>query len=690
MSENANQEIKNYLELVERRKTLRFNKELPFWSDEDEEELQRIDKQIKDAEWRLMRTLFYMSESLDSNIDLSMENHNDTSIQEIAILFFYPPSSEKFRGINAILNKNNLKDMTAALIDLRFEKRSINYSSSQTLYNLRCYHHVYCEIFHLQGLQAIYSYIDRVQGVDDNYKETCKKEFAYYISNTKKLFEQIDYTKNCFPQAMQGNNYFTNQIGHFFDALRGLIISANLSVRTSPELENWKKETDTLLNRENSAHPLNSFSNIDKKELSDDKINAYLAQRDQYKNENIDQTFSFFDYLSQDWCQLRDEQQFAQAYNLSTYLESRFIVCHFDSEWFEKPKQPNETTRNFYMFLWRGSSRLLQNLVRYHLNVPNDLYNGAREKFRSQDFQKYVLEHPDQVNDLLFAFVFCPNEFADTNKSYDEIISYARQSKYYSNVMDIDKLVHEYNFYVSVGSNCDSLFSTLVKLFVDINPTQKENKIDDLLLNNQLLIELSIKPNDLTGTIEGYLYEAIWDLYSNPQIVRGDMPIHFKLTCLAAAKSLKSDMLKVDPNIFTHEPYFKLLHENCNAKILIAAYYVFRRMDELNISNCKENVTYEMIEQMYIYDVYKYMHISNSNEIRANGKILDKLDSILSNFARTKNPAAVINEIQTNSISKGPKKQNEKELKPAIEPMFLLISNHVSQNISTNNNFDKQ
>ncbi len=659
MSENINKI--NYPGLVERRKALQFNKELRFFrgreiSKATEEELQSINKQIKDAEWRLMKTLFYMSECYDSNrnsMSQSEAKFHYSINQDIATLIFSPPQPVKFIKINAALNKNNLSDMTQAFLDIIFKENKLRHLSLSITPPFDKY---ITTLINKSGVQATISSIDQLTDLQPDQKNRLKKFVEKHVANTKNLFKQIDYTENCFPQTSQGNNYFTNQIGQLFDSLRGLFDSEILSAPTSPHLENWKATQNiTFRNPENSTRPLNSFSRIDSDNYCDNKINAYLAQREKYENENIDQTFSFFDYLAQDFSVLDNNQKFAQAYNAATYLESRFITCHFDSQWFKSIKQPDETTRDFYMFMWRGSSRLLQNLVRYHLNVPNDLYNDAKVKFRSPDFQRYVLEHKNQANDLLFAFVFCPNEFA--SKTYDEIIPCAKHLRYYKPIMDIDSLIHEHNFYVDAGQTIGLLFSTLVKLFIEQ---------DNLLLADELLIELSIKPWDTS--IEKYLYESIDNLYHNPQIITRNMPLHFKLTCLAAAKSLEAKGLEVDPNIFTDELYFKLLHENCNADILVAAYYIFNKMDKLHISDCKKNITYEMIEQIYIYDVYKCDQ---------------KLSPILNDFARTRDLAATIDNIQTNSLSEETKKKQIKKLKPAIEPMLLLISNHIPQNIST-------
>lgn len=394
----------NFLKLVQRRKKMQQNTS----------EYEQIDKQIKDAEWLFMRTIFYFVEYCEAN---SYEWEYSLIMAEVISNFlsklFLNPEPENFKKLNPVLNQKNIKD----------------------------------------ALNKIF------QIVPEFYDEKIdkKKYFDYCNVMLKKNIFEIG---NCFPQTTQGSYYLSNKGRSFFEICRNV------------EDENLKKY----------------------KEECSDEISVREGYEEFYIEHNIEQAFSIFEYCSSKL------KNFDDIYYATNYLESRYIVCHFDVIYLKSNEQPDELTRNFFMKIWLENSIILQNLMRFYLNSKSLIHKNAKKKFRSDEFKHYALKNPEKIIYLIFAFIFMPNKFANCN-DYEQLIFEVKNSKYYLAVMRIDKFMFknylDYKPYVYFeNTNISSgKFYSLVKFFSKINPT-KENKIDKLLLSNKLLIEIAINPDD--------------------------------------------------------------------------------------------------------------------------------------------------------------------------------------------------
>ncbi len=92
----------DFFDLVQRRKEMQKN--TPKY--------EQIDKQIKDAEWLFMRTIFYLVDCLDKIAVLEKDEKFDPCfLIDILKPIFANPSSDNFKKINRILNQKNMKDM---------------------------------------------------------------------------------------------------------------------------------------------------------------------------------------------------------------------------------------------------------------------------------------------------------------------------------------------------------------------------------------------------------------------------------------------------------------------------------------------------------------------------------------------------------------------------------------------------
>ena len=418
------------------------------------------------------------------------------------------------------------------------------------------------------------------------------------------------------------------------------------------------------------SRPTNSFESM---EISADNnpifIQNYLFEQRYY----VDNNFSFFDYLTIDWENLGDNQKFSKIYKVTTYLESRYIASHFDSKFFDSPHQPSEQTRKFYMHIWRNSSKLLQNIARYRLNTNSKIYTAAQEKFHSEEFQNYILEHPDQTNDLIFAFSFLPNKFAQS-QNYDELIQQTQSSKYYSLIMLIDKLIHKPEFYIKKGGNEEIIFSTLVNSILSIDPTKKINKIDDILLNNKLLVEISFKC--INDDNEKFIFMAINNLNRYPNFAANNLPYHTKILCLATIFCIKrDDNIDVPPETFIEDPFlFKLLSEVDNSEVLRRAYLMSKRLDDLGLSELKNRISFDDFEFLYINGINLY----NLGD--------QKLDLLLKEFSYSNFTLKELAERNLGSSAEQKLfakpfvddiKRNQKNLSLATKPIYLLISNAI-------------
>lgn len=221
-------------------------------------------------------------------------------------------------------------------------------------------------------------------------------------------------------------------------------------------------------------------------------------QKQCYEEQGLDKTYSLFDYCCLNWDNVSKDEKFFWTFNTTTYLESRYITCHFDSKFFESEIEPDKQTRNFYMQIWRGSSKILQNLMRFHLNSDSKTYKEAQNKLRSPEFQAYAMSNFNQINDLLFAFTFLPNQFANT-QDYKKLITETKEYKYYKSIMEIDEYL--YNHFLIIeknhnitpvdqidqkknNNNNDKITSSLVSLFTKIDPKKETNEIDNILFIN--------------------------------------------------------------------------------------------------------------------------------------------------------------------------------------------------------------
>lgn len=462
----------DFYDLVQRRKEMQKNTY----------EYEQIDKQIKNAEWLFMRTIFYLEDCLDKSILEKDEKFDLFFLVDILRPIFANPSSDNFKKINRILNQKNMKDMLNEFFYFRFEVMSIpTYLSNYLNFNLSFdidnekingFNKLVQEMFTSRNPET---YIQNLKKSENEKYISMLEEFKEkYLKFWNTEIEKIPYINNCFPQTTQGAYYLSNK-GKCIKEMSRDIDFEKFSIIYAQTKDNF------------TAH---GILNIDE-EIS--KREKFLKKK--YTEDNIEQTFSLFEFISS------EHEYFEDFYYATNYLESRFITCHFDGTFFESNEQPDELTRNFYMKIWLENSIILQNLMRFHLNSNSPIYNKAREKFRSDEFKNYALENPKKINDLLFAFIFTPNEFADCN-DYEQLILDIKISKYYSAVMRIDKFMFKnyldykpYVYFKNFGNAPRKHCYSLVKFFSKINPT-KENKIDKLLLSNKLLIEIAIGQND--------------------------------------------------------------------------------------------------------------------------------------------------------------------------------------------------
>lgn len=210
-----------------------------------------------------------------------------------------------------------------------------------------------------------------------------------------------------------------------------------------------------------------------------------------------------FSYWLLDWNTLNNDEKFVEAFKLTTYLESRYITCHFDAQWFDIETQPDKTTRNFYMHIWRNSSRILQNVARFHLNVTykqsrNQTYVNACKKFRSKEFQEYILNHHDKTNALLFAFGFDLELFA-SDKSFDQIIVQVEKNNIYKSIMGIDKLLFE--LHKNDKRRIDDMLGPIVMYLCESKDDYK------LLTDNTMAIELCFYGSFISYRLHKFIEE---------------------------------------------------------------------------------------------------------------------------------------------------------------------------------------
>lgn len=468
---NESQNI-DFYDLVQRRKEMQKNTY----------EYEQIDKQIKDAEWLFMRTIFYLVDCLDKTNVLEKDEKLDIYfLVDVFRPIFANPSSDNFKKINRILNQKNMKDMLNEFFYFRFEVMSIpTYLSNYLNFNLS----FDIDNFKVNGFNKLVqkmftsrnpeTYIQSLKESENEKYIPMLEEFKEkYLEFWNTKIEKISYINECFPQTFQGYYYLSNK-GKYIQEMSRDINFKKFSIIYDQTKDNFKACGTISIDEE-----------ISKREILEKK----------YTEDNIEQTFSLFEFISS------EHEYFEDFYYATNYLESRFITCHFDGTFFESNEQPDELTRNFYMKIWLENSIILQNLMRFHLNSNSPIYNKAREKFRSDEFKRYVLENPKKINDLLFAFIFTPNEFANCN-DYEQLISNIKISKYYSAIMRIDKFIFKnyldykpYVYFENFGDAPRKHCYSLVKFFSKINPT-KRNEIDKLLLSNKLLIEIAISQDD--------------------------------------------------------------------------------------------------------------------------------------------------------------------------------------------------
>ena len=463
----------DFFDLVQCRKNMQQNTS----------EYEQIDKQIKDAEWLFMRTIFYLVDCLDKNFSIFKKDEKFDLHFLVDVLrpIFANPSSDNFKKINRILNQKNMKDMLNEFFYFRFEVMNISINISILDYlhfNLSFYidnekvndfNKLVQEMFTSRNPETYIKNLKKNEKYIPMLEEFKKKYLEFW--NTE--IEKIPYINDCFPQTSQGSYYLSSKGKNIKEMSRDIDFE-KFSIIYVQTKDNF------------TAHgTLSIEEEISKREILEKK----------YTEDNIEQTFSLFEFISS------EHEYFEDFYYATNYLESRFITCHFDRIFFESNEQPNELTKNFYMKIWLENSIILQNLMRFHLNSNSPIYNKAREKFRSDEFKRYVLENPEKINDLLFAFIFMPNEFADCN-DYEQLISNIKISKYYSAIMRIDKFMFTnyldykpYVYFENFGNATRKHCYSLVKFFSKINPT-KENEIDKLLLSNKLLIEIAISQDD--------------------------------------------------------------------------------------------------------------------------------------------------------------------------------------------------
>lgn len=632
MSEQTNQEI-DYYELVQRRKNIYLVEKFLEMEEEEEEELetelQEIDAQIKKAEWLLMRAMFRMQECFA--LSLFEGEIRDTGIfRHLLSFFFLEPSPQKFKNINHILNLNNVIEIQNAFIEELLKTTKYNYICGFFWIIHNCGKTTSWSGFQKKLskiiIQSMPQSMEIAEGLISNEQllTVLNSHYRTFIEQKK----EIDYTNNYIPQKRQGSYYFSRKVKPC-ELERDFCVD-NLSLKPDSDFED---------------------------------------------------TYSLFDYCTTNWKnitveeeEITEQEKDHYVSNTVAYLESRYATCHFDGSFFKNNKQPSEQTRKFYMHIWRNSSKLLQNVARYRLNTNSEIYTAAQEKFRSEEFQKYILEYPDQTNDLLFAFSFLPNEFAQSQK-YDELMQQAQSSKYYSSITLIDKLIHQSEFHISISSidNEEIIFSALVNFIISIDPTKEINKIDDILLNNKLLVEISFKY--INESSEGYIFNAINNLNRYPDFAANNLiPYHTKILCLATTICIEdNNNIDVPPETFIDDPFlFKLLSEVDNHLILRYAYFMSKRIDILKLSELKNRITYDDFEFLYINDIKLY-DLGNQ-----------KLALFLNEFSRS---SLTLKELAERNL--GDRKEqklfvkpcnyiiekNQKDLTLATKPIYLLISN---------------
>ncbi len=594
----------NFLELVNERKQLLliYNEEPSAFGQEKKTRLQQINKAIRNTEWRLMRVMFRIEECFPSL--LHANNYEQHLAHNLFMLFLIQPDQKKFNLINRILNMGNIIDMQNELIKL---------------------------------------YTQFSKGNNPPYSDFIEAH------------SQIDYLKLFLPQSTQGHNHFTNQIGYFYTDHSRNYNSGENEVNNfgpqnlHPETKLWS-EAIKHRNECEKPIPVNSNGDMNFSSMDDKFISTYLTARDNYIENGIDETFSLLDYLCLDWNKLSAGDRFFTVYNLTTYLQSRYIACHFDGQWFNSAQQPDETVRKFYMHIWQNSSRILQNVARYRLNKTynnpnNHAYNQACTKFRSKDFQNYLLANPNKTNDLLFAFSFCPETFMRYGKNFDTIISETKKSGLYESIMKIDNLILRlYKFYKT-----DVILPPIVKYLC----TEK----DYSLLNSIIPIELCLNGN------------------FDPDISTSNViPLQFRSTFYRAKKSLQTNIGSEDIITSRNRTLFeKLLETNNDHEILLTAYFLFRYIDSNNkLSGCKNFITCEMVEI-----IHRAKLIDNY------GVVDEQLQSYLAEFNQTKSPqiflATVITEIK-----------NLPDVKPInFELFFVLLSSYSKNQGDRNKLYEK-
>lgn len=466
------QQVIDFFDLVQCRKKMQ----------KDKPEYEQIDKQIKDAEWLFMKTIFYLVDCLDKSILEKDEKFDLIFLADVLKPILAHPSSDNFKKINRILNQKNMDDMLNEFFYFRFEVMNISTITTSYLNFNLSFEFILDEAKNFnQLIQKMFTsrnsetYIQNLKGSENEKYIPKLEEFEKkYLEFWNTQIKEIPYITNCFPQIFQGFYYLSNKGKHISEMVRDISFK-NFSI---------------IYN----GFTKNDFANY-RAHIIDEEIPNREILEEKYTEDNIERTFSLFEFISS------EHEYFEDFFYATNYLESRFITCHFDGTFFESNEQPNELTRKFYMKIWLENSIILQNLMRFHLNSNSPIYNKAREKFRSDEFKNYALENPEEINDLLFAFIFMPNEFADCN-DYKQLISDIKTSKYYSAVMRIDKFMFTnyldykpYVYFKNFSSVPIKLCYSLVKFFSKINPT-KENKINKLLLSNKLLIEIAISQDD--------------------------------------------------------------------------------------------------------------------------------------------------------------------------------------------------
>ena len=186
MSEQITPEI-NFTEFVERRKILLliYNEEPQSFGEKEENKLQEINKQIKKAEWLLMRAMFWMQECFVTKDGIKKLYHFDPCIIINTLnLFFLRPNPQKFKSINHILNQQNVKDMKNALINL-YIKRNF-YFAKPGNYNI--------------ATIKLFMFNDSGNPVLDSFNQSNLTSIVKNMFNNRKHDEYIDSLENLTEQ----------------------------------------------------------------------------------------------------------------------------------------------------------------------------------------------------------------------------------------------------------------------------------------------------------------------------------------------------------------------------------------------------------------------------------------------------------------------------------------------------------